>query len=309
MPAQLISGNINLLPPDDLRNTLKECNISRIDTAARYQDGESERIIGRSGLSRELVVDTKILLSSQEDPHLSADAINKSIINSLESLQLDQVNVLYCHSMDWVTPIAETAQAFDEQYRAGRFKHAGVSNWTAVALQEWLDLADRNGWVKPSFYQGQYNLLCRTYEETLFPVLRKHGIAFAAYSPLAGGFLLGNFTKAGVQGGYRFTIQSPYTLWYDRPSMHEAVEKLKTVADSTGLGMDELSLRWLRYHSVLRDEDVIIVGASKVDQLKSSVRKAEAGPLEDSVVKDLDALWMDVKEDGAKIVDFDRKII
>ena len=169
-------------------------------------------------------------------------------------------------------------------------------------VEEWLTIADREGLVKPSVYQGQYNLLCRGYETTLFPLLRQHKMHFNGFSPLAGGFLLGNFTAEGVQGGSRFTGESNFKNWYDRPSMHEAIKRLKEIAEKTGVGMDELILRWVVHHSILSDEDGVILGASKVHQLERNVAQIEKGPLDETVAKELDELWEGVKDDGMSIV-------
>lgn len=224
--------------------------------------------------------------------------------NSLQVLGVDKVNVLYCHGPDFITPIADQARGFNDQYKKGRFTYLGVSNLSADMLREWLEVAEKEGYVKPSIYQGQYNLLCRSYEESLFPLLREHGINFAGYSPLAGGFLLGNFTADGVQAGKRFALNTPYNTWYNHASMHEAVKKMKAISEKTGLGLDELSFRWERYHSVLKDDDVIIMGASKVEQIRSSVKKASQGPLDDDVAKELSALWESCKDDGTAMTVF-----
>lgn len=206
--------------------------------------------------------------------------------------------MLYCHGPDFQTPIAHQAKGFNDQYKKGRFIHLGVSNLSAEYMSEWIQIAEWEGYVKPSVYQGQYNLLCRSLEETLFPLLRGHGISFAGYSPLAGGFLLGNFTADGIQGGKRFALNTPYNIWYNHASMHEAVKKLRAISERTGLGMDELSFRWERYHSALEDGDMIIMGASKVEQIRSSVEKASNGPLSDELARELSNLWGPCREDG-----------
>ena len=171
-------------------------------------------------------------------------------------------------------------------------------------VEEWLAIAEKENLVKPSVYQGQYNLLCRAYETALFPLLRQHNISFVGFSPLAGGFLLGNFTAEGVQGGSRFAVQSPFKTWYDKPSMHQAIERFKTIAEKTGLGMDELSLRWLAHHSILQDQDGIILGASKVGQISKNVAQIRNGPLDEEVARELSALWEDVKDDGMAIIHY-----
>jgi aflatoxin B1 aldehyde reductase len=171
-------------------------------------------------------------------------------------------------------------------------------------LEEWLAIAEAQGYVKPSVYQGQYNLLCRGFETSLFPLLRKHNIKFNAFSPLAGGFLLGNFTENGVQGGTRFSVASPFLSWYDKPSMHQAVKNLRAIAADTGLTMDEMAIRWLVYHSILSDQDAVILGASKISHVDRSAAQIKKGPLDEAVVSNLEQLWELVLADGRKITEF-----
>ncbi|KAK4632699.1 Aflatoxin B1 aldehyde reductase member 4 [Fulvia fulva] len=304
MPPHFISGDIGQHDPEAVSKIFEQHNITHIDTAARYQNGESEKIIGRSSLPKQISINTKILITEMTDPFLLPDRIEKSLMNSLKVLNLGQVDTLYCHGPDSITPIADQAKALNEHYKQGRFKHLGVSNFSTEMLQEWLDIAGEEGYVKPSWYQGQYNLLCRGHEDTLFPLLRKHGIHYAGYAPLGGGFLLGNFTEDGVQAGKRFSLQTPYVKWYDHASMHEAVKKLNGVSERAGVEMDELSLRWLVYHSALEEGDAVILGlSSKLTHFESSLKKAQGGPLESGVAAGLSALWEGVKADGMDMID------
>lgn len=171
-------------------------------------------------------------------------------------------------------------------------------------LSEWLDIASRENLIKPTVYQGQYNLACRALEADLFPLLRAHDIAFNAYSPLAGGFLLGNFTAEGVQAGTRFSLRTPYNGWYDKPALHEAIKALRALSEGRAIGMDELSLRWLVFHSALREGDAIIAGASRVEQLERNLAQIRKGPLDEGVVGELEALSRKTKEASRSIVEF-----
>jgi aryl-alcohol dehydrogenase-like predicted oxidoreductase len=126
MSPQLISGNINNLDPDELRTTLKDADISRLDTAARYMNGESERKLGSAKFPKTFFIDTKIKTDLPADGTLTAENIEKSLLNSLDVLDVEKVNVLYCHAPDKKTPIAEQARAFDEHYREGRFTHVRI---------------------------------------------------------------------------------------------------------------------------------------------------------------------------------------
>ena len=123
MPAQLIFGDIKHLDPSSFKTALQNVGIDRLDTAARYMNGESEVKIGEAKLPEAFTVDTKILTASPADGTLSSDAIERSLTNSLHVLGVGKVNVLYCHAPDHATPIAEQAKAFDEQYKKGRFTY------------------------------------------------------------------------------------------------------------------------------------------------------------------------------------------
>lgn len=127
MPVNVIAGDVRDLDPEKLKATLASLDIARIDTAASYGKGESEKIIGRSGLSRAFTIDTKVLWIPPGDGMHTADAVEKSISNSLNVLGLEKVNVLYCHGPDYETSLETQARAFDAQYKKGRFNHVRLS--------------------------------------------------------------------------------------------------------------------------------------------------------------------------------------
>jgi aflatoxin B1 aldehyde reductase len=177
-------------------------------------------------------------------------------------------------------------------------------------LEEWLQIAEEEGYVKPTVYQGQYNLLCRTYEATLFPLLRKHDISFVAFSPLAGDFLTGKLTLSnGPEDlqGTRFQVSDTnfggmrYRGFYDKAAMHEALQKAAPVCTAHGVGLFEAALRWLLYHSCLDSDrgDCIIIGSSRISQIDSYVKARSAGPLQEELAKDLDALCDNQVEEAA----------
>ena len=126
MPAKLISGDINEHDARHFQNALAETGIDRVDTAALYGMGESEKKIGNSDLAKTFTIDTKVLFIPPGDNTLTSEAVEKSVSNSLRSLGVDKVNVLYCHGADFKTPIAEQAKTFHEQYQQGRFKYVCI---------------------------------------------------------------------------------------------------------------------------------------------------------------------------------------
>lgn len=179
-----------------------------LDTARAYSvgaPGSSERILGKTKIGEWATIDTKVK-SFGPGTHTSK-AIAESIQASLDALHVSQVrlpfpppllfigdvwpynscqvNIEYLHAPDRATPFEETCEAMNEAYEAGRFKRFGLSNYTAQEVEEIVSICQKNGWVKPSVYQGQYNLIARIPEEELFPVLRKYNISFYAYRSVA----------------------------------------------------------------------------------------------------------------------------
>jgi aflatoxin B1 aldehyde reductase len=239
----------------------------------------------------------------------------------------DQINVLYSHRPDPQTPLPEQAAALSTHFHAGHFAELGVSNWSQSTLAAYLAHADRvPGTVRPTVAQYQYNLLVRHAETAFVPFLREHGIRLVAFSPMAGGVLSGQLrrdgggsTAAAGEGQQqeqqetqnsrsRFAPGNPfgagYRRWYDHDGMHAAVERLAKLCAEFAVPMPEASLRWLAYHSALREGDAILIGASRVAQIEDAVRAVAAGPLPEGMVKGMDAVWEPCREDAQALVTF-----
>jgi aflatoxin B1 aldehyde reductase len=182
-------------------------------------------------------------------------------------------------------------------------------------LEEWLAIAEEKDYIKPSVFQGQYNLLCRIYESTLFPLLQKHGIAFVAYSPLGGGFLTGKLTfSKGNEDlkGTRFEVSPTnyggmmYRNWFDKPAMHEAMRKIAKACEPHGISTADAAVRWLLFHAAFPGQkgDAVIIGPSNATQLEKYVAARNQGELPAELVKELEAVWHDIKDEAASLVVF-----
>lgn len=182
-------------------------------------------------------------------------------------------------------------------------------------LQEWLEVAKDQGYVKPNVFQGQYNILSRTYETTLFPLLRKHGIAFVAFSPLAGGFLTGKVTlSTGPEDlkGTRFEVSDTNMIgragrnWYDKESMHTAIRTMDELCRTHKVEMSDAAVRWLVHHSLLDGEkgDGVVIGPKNNTQLEKYGAAYKAGPLPEELAQGLSDLWVGVEDDAAVIVNY-----
>lgn len=148
----------------------------------------------------------------------------------------------------------------------------------------------------------------RRNEERLFPTLRSLGVSIQAFSPLAGGFLTKSpedFTGPPPDK-LKGTRWDPSTyegkLWnsmYNKPGLLEYLRKFGKLSEKTGLSRSELAGRWLRYHSELSGEkgDVLISGGRTKEQVEDILRGLEKGPLDDGVVKQLEEMYEEAKED------------
>ncbi|CAJ2510878.1 Uu.00g065030.m01.CDS01 [Anthostomella pinea] len=241
---------------------LDKLDCQEIDPVALYpftNPGLAEKFIGEIGRDG-LLVDSKVMWFDGGNKTLTIEAIATPLRESLERLKAHKVNVFYALGPDHVTPLQEQAAGFNAVFRQGKCAKTGVSNFPPDLFKEYLGICEEQGYVKPSVYQGQYNLLCRTYETTLFPLLRKHNVAFIAYSPLAGGMLTGKVTFADnpdALKGTRFEVSKDNAMgmagrhWYDKPSFHDAIRKLAALCDAHDIDMTDASMRWLLNHSML----------------------------------------------------------
>ncbi|KAJ5161931.1 hypothetical protein N7492_007323 [Penicillium capsulatum] len=302
----------------ELLDQLKLLGVDRIDTAARYSPtspGASERLLGQVEAAKQgFTIDTKLNTEgpsmSDGSGSLSSSAIVKSIHESYGRLGMDRVNTLYFHRPDPSTPVEEQAAEIHRQYLAGRFDKFGLSNFSPEQVAEFIAVCENKGYVKPSVYQGLYNLLDYTSHRTLFPLLREHGIAFNAYrfvfsraiavsyadciySPLAGGFLTGRPTRGDV-AGTRYAPDNKFSArmnaMYDKPEMHAAMTDLLDTIEPLQITGSEACLRWLYYHSILQEGDGVILGASKISQITQNLGDISKGPLPAEVVQKIEAL-------------------
>lgn len=157
-----------------------------IDTARGYAPGApgtSEPRLGAVNAGKRFTIDTKALPGG--DHFHAKDKIVENVDISVNELNIPQVNVYYLHMPDRTTPLEETVAGMNEAHKAGKIKQFGVSNHTPEEIEKIVEICQEKGYVKPTVYQGQYNAIVRGGEKDLFPVLRKHKIAFYAYRLVA----------------------------------------------------------------------------------------------------------------------------
>ncbi|KAG2140631.1 NADP-dependent oxidoreductase domain-containing protein [Suillus clintonianus] len=267
----------------------------QIDTSRTYGGGTSEEFISQLDL-KGCTVDTKVYPSAPGD--FAQDKIRASLEASIKALGKTKIETFYLHVPDRSVPIEDTLRAINKLHSEGLFEEFGVSNYNAWEVAEMVAIAEANGWVKPTVYQGLYNALERRVETELFSCLRHYGIRFYAYSPLASGLLAGKIlSEADMQTG-RWDPNASHIAGFLRAKYSPLIpilRELKGVLDKQEIPLSEAAHRWLQHHSKLQPGDGIIIGASSVDQLKTSLKENEGGPLSDDVVKLLEDAWGQAK--------------
>ncbi|MFI1396996.1 aldo/keto reductase [Streptomyces sp. NPDC020681] len=252
-----------------------------IDTADMYGRGSSEEILGRwlKGRRRDdLVIATKVwgrMGDAPNDGGLSRKHIVAAVEASLRRLGTDYIDLYQTHIWDSTTPVEETLATLDSLVKAGKVRYVGTSNVTPSQLQRCLDLARHRGWEPYVCLQPLYNLLKRELEWELAPQCAQEGVAVIPWSPLAGGWLTGKYTRgmdsvpAGSREAY-FQEQSGKEGWREKDTEEtwRVLDALHEVAEETGRTPSQVALRWVAERPAVTAP---IIGARTPEQLADNL--------------------------------------
>jgi aryl-alcohol dehydrogenase-like predicted oxidoreductase len=256
-----------------------------IDTADVYQQGESEEIIGRwfasrPGLRDQTVLATKGRFAMGGGPNdlgLTRTHLTRALDASLRRLGVDVIDLYQAHAWDPVTPIEETLGFFDDAVRAGKIRYAGVSNFIGWQLQKAATITELRGLAPIVTLQPQYNLITRDIEFELTDVCRNENIGILPWSPLAGGWLTGKYTRDEVPSGTSRLGEDPergmeaYGPRNAQERTWRIVDAVREVADGRGVSMAQVALAWLADRPAVTS---VILGARSVDQLEDNLGAA-----------------------------------
>jgi voltage-dependent potassium channel beta subunit len=258
-----------------------DAGVNFFDNAESYGHGQAEITMGnvlrRAGWRREtFVVSTKIFWGGEtpNEKGLSHKHVIEGLHAALRRLQLDHVDLAFCHRPDPETPIEETVRAWDILVRQGKVFYWGTSEWSAEEVLRAHQFATDNGLTPPSMEQPQYNLLVRDRVETEYrPLYEKLGYGTTVFSPLASGLLSGKYND-GIPKGTRLDL--PDMGWLkDLVLVGDRVRKVREIAalaKDLGCTTAQLSLAWC-----LKNPHVssVITGASKKEQVVENMKAAE----------------------------------
>ncbi|KAL6693346.1 NADP-dependent oxidoreductase domain-containing protein [Trichoderma pleuroticola] len=287
----------------EVLDAVERVGIKQVDTAQLY--GTSEEFLGKLKASSRFTIDTKHIGGWVPGQSTRARVVERGL-ESLQKLGVDKVHIFYLHAPDPKASLEETLAGVDDLYRQGKFEKFGLSNYNADEVKAVLKIVKEKGYVAPTVYQGNYNPVARRSESELFPIFRENGIAFYAYSAIAGGFLTKSSEqfRQGPGGEGRWNKESSlgqmYHALYNRPKFLEALDIWNEASNVSGIPKAELAYRWVAYHSALKEHlgDGIVLGASRITQLEQTVAGLNNGPLPESVVKTIEEVWQLVKDES-----------
>jgi voltage-dependent potassium channel beta subunit len=284
---------------DELMGIAYDAGVNFFDNAEGYAAGKSEEVMGKiikaHNWEREsFVVSSKVFFGTEnKGPNrvgLSRKHVIEACNGALKRLQVDYLDLYFCHRPDKQTPIEETVWAMNTLLQQGKILYWGTSEWSAAEIMEAIRVAKQYNLIGPTMEQSQYNLLERNKLENEYLLLfKEYGLGTTIWSPLASGLLSGKYTS-GEAKDTRLDMKG--MEWLKETALAEEklekVKKLQSLADGLNVPLAKLSLAWC-----LKNPDVstVILGASKAEQLKENLTTLEVLPLlSEEVMKNIEEI-------------------
>lgn len=290
------SKQINDKVADELMGIAYDQGINFFDNAEAYALGESEKMMGRVLKKKKwerssFVVSSKAFWGwrGKENKPNQTGCSRKHLLEAcdeaLQRLQVDYLDLYFCHRPDKNTPIAETVWAMNHLIQQGKVLYWGTSEWSAVEIMEAHRVADQYHLIAPTMEQPQYNLFEREKMEKEYrDIFTQIGMGTTIWSPLASGLLSGKYND-GIPKGSRFALEG-FDWLKDRWVADEKIKKVKKMADlATKLGVStaSLSIAWC-----IKNPNVstAILGATKKQQINENLKAIEVEKLLDQELMD-----------------------
>jgi voltage-dependent potassium channel beta subunit len=270
----------------------RDAGVNFFDNAEVYAGGRSETLMGNAlkqlGWAREdYIISTKFYWGIAAGPNrkntLNRKYLHHAIEGSLKRLQLDCIDLVYCHRPDPHTPIEETVWAMHDMIQSGKALYWGTSEWSAAEIVSAWQIAERHHLHKPVMEQPQYNLFHRQRVETEYARLYEDlGLGLTTWSPLASGVLTGKYAN-GIPAGSRSTL--PGYEWLqplvtNRESI-AATERLRPTSQELGCTLSQLAIAWCASNPHV---STVITGASNKDQVIENMKAIDLIPQLDAAV-------------------------
>ena len=252
-----------------------DAGINFIDTANVYAQGESETLLGRSlaGRRQEVVLATKVrgrMGKGANDVGLSRLHIMQAVEASLTRLGTDYIDLYQIHRFDTLTNLEDTMRALDDLVRAGKVRYIGCSNLAAWQMMKSLAISREQHLERFRCTQSYYSLAGRELEHEIVPFIQDQNLGLLVWSPLAGGFLSGKFTRAGGDDAARRAS-------FDFPPINkerafDIIDVLAAIAGTRAVTVAQVALAWLLAQSVTTS---VIIGARRIEQLEDNLKSVD----------------------------------
>jgi len=249
--------------------------VNFFNTADAYANGQSEVMLGQAlGKRRQdVVIATKVgnrMSDALIDQGLSRQHLIASVQASLKRLNTDYIDVYLVHRLDPYTPLEETLETLDAIVKQGMVRYIGFSNWPTWMAAKAVGLQREHGWAQFRAAEMYYSLVGRDLEYEMVPFVQDAGIGIMVWSPLAGGFLTGKYTRENPKGdGGRLTGFD--IIPFDREHGYDVIDKLQEIGVQHKASPAQVALAWLLSRSYITS---ILVGASKMSQLENNLGAA-----------------------------------
>ena len=290
----------------EMMSAAYEAGVNFFDNAESYADGQSESVMGDAlkqlGWRRgSYLVSTKLYWGLHngvnEKNTLNRKRLIEGINGSLARLQLDYVDLIFCHRPDKTTPIEETVWAMHNIIEWGKAFYWGTSEWAAAEIVAAIEIAERHHLHKPVMEQPVYNLFerrrfTREYER----VYKEYGYGTTIWSPLASGLLTGKYNK-GIPPGSRGALEGYDWLREDLTDKEKLakVRALESIAKELNCTLSQLALAWCLKNPYV---STVITGASRVEQVHENMKASEVAPkLIPEIMERIDTIFIGSEEE------------
>lgn len=264
----------------DLIHFAYDHGVNYFDNADVYADGMAEIVMGKAirDLPREsLVISSKVFWPTMPGPNgrgLSRKHITESIHASLKRLDLDYVDLYFCHRFDPDTPLEEVVFTMTHLIEQGKILYWGTSEWTAAQISQAFGIARQYNLIPPTMEQPQYSMFHRKrVEDEIAPLAKELGFGLTTFSPLYFGILTGKYND-GIPQGSRATLED--MSWMQEnltPERISTVKELGVIAKDLGITQAQLAIAWVLRRKVVSS---VINGATRIPQLEENLGAAEA---------------------------------
>jgi aryl-alcohol dehydrogenase-like predicted oxidoreductase len=274
-----------------------DAGINFVDTADVYSAGESEEIVGRALKDRrdDVVLATKFFMPMGEDPNRRGGSrrwIVRAVEDSLRRLGTDHIDLYQVHRPSPEIDVEETLGALTDLVRQGKVRYIGSSSNSGSQIVEAQWTARERGLERFRTEQPPYSILTRLIELDVLPTAQRHGMGILSYSPLAGGWLSGRYSKdANASPASSARASGPLAARFDMSLPEnqrklEAVEQLDQVASDAGISLIELAIAFVINHPGVTSA---IIGPRTMEQLDSQLPAADVA-LDDAVLDRIDEI-------------------